>query len=227
MGEPPLRSWRLILLGAPGTGKGTQAELLNTRLGACQLSTGEVFRAAKGCGDRPLSPALQEALAVMKSGGLVSDDTVVGIVGERHRCLSCLHGFLLDGFPRTVEQALALEEMASALDFEFDAVINYELPTSEVIRRLSGRRTCKGCGRSFHVEDLPPRTSGICDGCGTALTQREDDRPEAIAVRLEAYRAATAPLVDFYQARGLLRTISAEGTPAEVFHRTLQALGAE
>jgi adenylate kinase len=226
-GEPPLRPWRLILLGAPGTGKGTQAELLNTRLGACQLSTGEVFRAAKGCGDRALSPALAEALEVMRTGGLVPDSTVVGIVEERHRCLSCMHGFLLDGFPRTVAQAEALDVMARELGFEIDAVVSYELPNAEVVRRLSGRRLCRGCGRSYHVEDLPSKVAGICDDCGGALYQREDDRAEAVAVRLRAYEEATAPLADYYRRRGLLVSVSAAGSPAEVFHRTLAALGAE
>jgi adenylate kinase len=227
MGEPPMRAWRLILLGAPGTGKGTQAALLTARLGACQLSTGEVFRAARGCNPDQLTPKLRDALEVMRSGGLVEDSTVVGIVAERQRCLGCMHGFLLDGFPRTILQAEALEAMVRELHLPIDAVINYELPEEEVIRRLGGRRTCGACGRSFHVEDLPPAVPGQCDTCGGHLRQREDDRPEAIRVRLASYREATAPLIQFYEQRGLLRTVSAEGTPGEVFRRTILALGPE
>lgn len=221
--EPPERGWHLVLLGAPGTGKGTQAELLSARLGACQLSTGEVFRAARKLGTEQATPALKTALKQMESGALVSDETVVNIVAERCACLQCMLGFMLDGYPRTVPQAEALERLLAELGVRLDAVISYELPTETVIHRLSGRRVCGGCGKSYHVDTLPAGVT-TCADCGADLVQRKDDRPESIAVRLEAYHEATAPLTEFYRARGLLISVDATGSPQEVFERTLAAL---
>lgn len=222
-GEPPVRPWRLILLGAPGIGKGTQAELLHQHMGACPLSTGDVFRAAK-CGSAPLSPAMEDAMGHMKAGRLVPDETVIAMVRERAMCLHCCHGFLLDGFPRTVEQAKSLDNLMAELGLEFDAVLSFELPTEEVISRLSGRRTCSGCKKTFHVKHNPPKQEGVCDVCSSALFQREDDRAEAIAVRLQAYNDSTAPLIDYYSNRGLLIRIQAEGSPQQVFERARAAL---
>jgi adenylate kinase len=214
----------MVLLGAPGVGKGTQAEYLCQNLGTCHLSTGDVFRAAKGSQAHTLSPAMQSALTAMKRGELVSDETVEAMVRERAGCLACRHGFLLDGFPRTVHQARALSQMLGEVNQALDAVLDYELPLDQTIARLSGRRTCRQCGTTFHVLSKPPKVEGVCDQCGGALFQREDDQPESIRVRLKAYEEDTKPLVEYYKERGLLVTVSAEGSPEEIFQRTQAAL---
>jgi len=220
------KPWRLVLLGAPGVGKGTQAELLKARLGACHLSTGDIFRAAKQLNQNERTPALTAALEYMRRGELVPDSTVIDIVRERRGCLRCECGFLLDGFPRTVTQAETLETLLKEEKLRLDAVLNYELPIDLIVKRLSGRRTCANCKAVFHVETRPPKKEGVCDHCGGKLYQREDDRPESIRVRMEAYRKSTAPLADFYDRRGLLLTIPADGTPEEIFNRTMEALRA-
>jgi adenylate kinase len=212
------------LLGAPGVGKGTQAELLCANLGACHLSTGDIFRAAKALNPAERTPALTAALEYMRRGDLVPDETVLEMVAERKGCLRCEGGFLLDGFPRTVAQAEALEKLLAGEHLKLDAVLSYELPLEHVVSRLSGRRTCPDCKAVFHVDSRPPRVPGVCDHCGGKLYQREDDRPESIRVRMEAYERSTAPLADFYRRRKLLLPISAEGTPEEIFGRTRDAL---
>lgn len=220
----PAKAYRLVLLGAPGVGKGTQAELLSSNFGTCQLSTGDVFRAAKKSDACERSPKLNEALEFMKRGDLVPDETVLGIVRERARCLRCRGGFLLDGFPRTVAQAEALSQLLEEQGGDLDAVLSYELPLEKIVSRLGGRRTCENCKAVFHVDSIPPKTAGVCDHCGGKLLQREDDRPESIRVRMAAYEQSTRPLADFYAKRGLLRTISAEGSPQEIFERTLPVI---
>jgi adenylate kinase len=215
-----------VLLGAPGIGKGTQADLLGQRFGTCQLSTGDVFRAAKANSGCDCSPALATALELMRRGELVSDGTVLEIIKERIKCLRCHGGFLLDGFPRTVPQAEALEGMLAAEQIALDAAVSYELPLDQIVARLSGRRTCPRCQAIFHLETRPPRAVGLCDQCGAALFQREDDRPESIRVRMETYERNTAPLAAFYRERELLISISAEGTPEEILNRTVAALEA-
>jgi len=220
----PDQPYRLVLLGAPGVGKGTQAELLCQGLGTCHLSTGDVFRAAQCQSEGELSPALKEAFAYMTRGELVPDQTVLQMVRERTRCLRCDGGFLLDGFPRTVPQAEALEQLLAEEKLELEGVLSYELPLNQIISRLSGRRTCSGCKAVFHVTTRPPKRDGRCDHCGNPLVQREDDRPESVRVRMEAYMNSTAPLTRYYQTKGLLFTISAEGTPEEIYQRTLEAL---
>jgi adenylate kinase len=214
--------YRLVLLGAPGAGKGTQAELLTQTLGTCHLSTGDVFRAAQ-CESNP-SPALKDALNSMRRGELVSDALVVSLVRERARCLRCRGGFLLDGFPRTVAQAEALDDLLAEQGMTLDAVLNYELPLEEVVARLSGRRTCPGCKAVYHATARPPRAEGVCDQCGGKLAQREDDRPESIRVRMYAYEESTRPLAEYYGRAGKLLTIEASGTPAEILGRSLAAL---
>jgi adenylate kinase len=215
---------RLVLLGAPGVGKGTQAELLSARLGACQLSTGDVFRAAKTLTPCDLSPSMAEALDYMKQGALVPDATVLNLIRERSRCLRCNGGFLLDGFPRTVAQAKALDGVLSSERLKLDAVVSYDLPIEQIVSRISGRRTCPKCKAVYHIEARAAKKPGVCDHCGSMLQQREDDRPEAVRVRMEAYQESTAPLANYYRAQGILRSISAEGAPEEIFQRTLQAL---
>ncbi len=217
--------FRFVLLGAPGVGKGTQAELLSARLGVCHLSTGDIFRAAKNLCSDERTPAMETALGCMKRGELVTDETVLALVGERSRCLRCRGGFLLDGFPRTVMQAEALEGLLQRERIGLTAVLNYELPIDQVVARLGGRRTCPGCKSVYHVNTRPPKTAGVCDYCNTALIQREDDRPESIRVRMEAYERSTAPLADFYRGKGLLISVLADGAPEKIFERTLRALG--
>lgn len=220
---PDGRVWRVILLGAPGVGKGTQAELLCERLGSCHLSTGDVFRAAKCACEAELSPAMENALDYMKRGELVPDETVLNMVGERLRCLQCSGGFLLDGFPRTVAQAKALEQLLDSHGIKLTAVFNYDLPIEKIVARISGRRTCTDCKAVYHLASRPPKTADRCDNCGGKLFQREDDRPEAVKVRMEAYENSTRPLIDFYRSRKLLVTIPAEGSPEEIYQRTMQA----
>jgi adenylate kinase len=220
------RPWRLVLLGAPGVGKGTQAELLAQRLGACHLSTGDVFRAAKSLPEEQRSRAMNEALDYMRTGRLVPDSTVLAMVRERKSCLRCAGGFLLDGFPRTVAQAEALNTLLQEERVKLDAVLNYELPIDEIVARLSGRRTCGKCKAVFHVTTRSPKKEGVCDHCGSALIQREDDRPESVRVRMETYAKSTAPLTDYYHGTGLLVSVSADGTPEEIFQRTIESLQA-
>jgi adenylate kinase len=174
--------------------------------------------------DGERSPALSVAVQCMRRGDLVSDDTVLELVAERVGCLKCEGGFLLDGFPRTVAQAEALETLLKGQKIQLDAVISYDLPLEKVVARLSGRRTCPGCKAVFHVDARPPKISGVCDHCGGQLYQREDDRPESVRVRMKAYEKSTAPLTKFYSKRGLLRSVSAEGTPEEICGRTLHSL---
>jgi adenylate kinase len=227
--NPPLttpdRIWRLVLLGSPGVGKGTQAVLMHERLGACHLSTGDAFRAAKSLPDGERSPALNEALEYMRLGNLVPDKIVLDVIRERMNCLRCPSGFLLDGFPRTVAQAEALEKLLQKEKLALTAVLNYELPLDEILSRLGGRRTCSGCKAVFHVVNLPPRVEGVCDFCGAKLFLREDDRPESIRVRMEAYEKSTKPLIDFYRKRGLLVTVVVGKVPEETYQRTMKALG--
>jgi adenylate kinase len=205
-------------------GKGTQADLLCKSLGTCHLSTGDVFRAAQCQTEH--SPALQAALQSMRRGELVSDGLVVSMVGERSGCLSCGGGFLLDGFPRTAAQAEALDELLDQQGVRLDAVVSYELPLDEIVDRLGGRRTCSKCKAVFHVTARPPHTEGTCDLCGAALIQREDDRPESIRVRMNAYEESTRPLADYYSRSGRLVPIAAEGAPEAILERTLAALQA-
>lgn len=222
--QPQNAPYRLVLLGAPGVGKGTQAELLCAKVGACHLSTGDIFRAAKALEASERTLALTAALEYMRRGELVPDETVLALVTERVGCLRCEGGFLLDGFPRTVAQAEALEKLLAGEKLKLDAVLSYELPLEQVVARLSGRRTCPGCKAVFHIEARPPKTAGVCDHCGGKLYQREDDRPESIRVRMEAYETSTAPLASFYRQRNLLVSISADGSPEEIFARSLKAL---
>jgi adenylate kinase len=220
------KPYRLILLGAPGVGKGTQAELLRDRLGACPLSTGDVFRAAKTLPSCDCSATMTLAVDFMQRGDLVPDEIVLSLLDERGRCLRCHGGFLLDGFPRTLAQAEALEKILQAHKVQLDAVVNYELPLETIVARLSGRRTCAKCKKVYHVESRPPKTAGVCDDCGLVLDQREDDRPEVIRVRMEAYQNSTLPLTEFYNRRGLLVSIGADGNPENTCSRTLAALEA-
>jgi adenylate kinase len=221
-----VRPWRLVLLGAPGVGKGTQAQMLSKWLGACHLSTGDVFRAAGKTCDCQQTPAMEAAVRHMKAGKLVPDSTVWEVIRERHGCIACCGGFILDGFPRTVTQAEALQQTIKCDKLTLDGVLSFELPIDQIIARLSGRRTCEKCKAVYHVSQRPPATTNKCDACGGRLIQREDDRPEAIAVRLADYERSTKPLTEYYRELGLLISISAQGSPDDVFARTMAALQA-
>ncbi len=222
--EERLNPWRLILLGAPGVGKGTQADLLRQRLGVCHLSTGDVFRAAATRTDCTPSPAMRTALEYMRRGALVPDSTVWEMVRERSACLRCRGGFVLDGFPRTLTQAESLKQLMEDEKLTLSAVVNYELPLEEIVARLSGRRTCEKCKAVFHVTHNPSRKGDACDRCGGRLFQREDDRPDSITVRMEAYEKSTAPLIRFYGEQGNLVPVVANGSPQEIYKRTMNQL---
>jgi adenylate kinase len=213
--------WRVVLLGAPGVGKGTQAELLGGVLGACALSLGDVFRAARSFVVR--SPALEAALASMEGGGLVPDHLALPVLVERRGCLRCERGFgfLLDGFPRTVAQAQALECLLHAQEMILDAAVSYQVPEEVLLARLAGRMVCPRCQAVFHQSARPARCAGTCDRCGAALEQRADDRPETIRARLEVHRRQIEPLLGFYAQRGQLVSIDANASPAQILERTL------
>ena len=219
---PRKHTYRLVLLGPPGVGKGTQAELLCERLGTCHLSTGDLFRASS-CAEDP-SPAMATALEAMRRGELVSDELVMSMVRERFDCLRCYGGFLLDGVPRTLAQAETLENMLAELKVALDAVFSYELPLEEIVDRIGGRRTCGKCKAVYHITARPPAQEGLCDRCGGELIQRDDDRPEAVRIRMQTYREATRPLTDFYAERGKLVSVSAQGSPGEIIEQSLQSL---
>jgi len=210
----------LILLGAPGSGKGTQGARLVDKYGVPKISTGEIFRdlAAKG------TELGLEAKKYWSAGKLVPDEIVVGLLRERISHEDCRYGFILDGFPRTVEQAETLNELIKECEDSLDAVLDFEVSDEELIRRLSGRWTCTHCGATYHVTSLPPRKNGICDHCGNPLIQRTDDTPESIRTRLAEYRAKTEPLLGYYRERELLYPIDANAEPDVVFGRVEAAL---
>lgn len=215
---------RLVLLGAPGVGKGTQAALLHERLGACHLSTGDVFRSAGSRPESAQTPAIREALAYIRRGELVPDATVLEMVCERKVCLHCRGGFILDGFPRTVGQAESLKKLMHDEGLSLTAVINYDLPAHEIVQRLAGRRTCSQCKAVYNLTERPPKVADRCDLCHAPLFQRDDDRPQAIRVRLDTYERSTAPLIDFYRELGFLVPVPAVGSPEEIYARTLALL---
>lgn len=217
------RPCRFVLLGAPGVGKGTQAQLLAELFDSYHLSTGDILRAAKISPiDCRRSPVMAEAVSFMDAGQLVPDEVVLGLIAEREKYSHSGAGFLLDGFPRTVAQAVMLENLLGKLHVQLDAVLSYELPLEKIVARLSGRRTCPICKTVFHDQTRPPKQPGLCDDCGAELFHSEDDR--AVRERMQAYETRTAPLADFYRSRDLFITISAEGTSEEIFERTLEAL---
>ena len=187
---------KLILLGAPGAGKGTQAEILAQKLGVPTISTGNMLRAAMQKG----TPVGLEAKSYVESGKLVPDDVIIGIVRERLSEPDCQNGYILDGVPRTIPQAEALEASGIGIDY----ALSIEIGDDTIIQRMSGRRTCKNCSATFHVVSNPPKVEGVCDHCGGELTIRKDDAPETVKARLEVYHKETEPLKDFYAKRGKL-----------------------
>ena len=190
---------KLILLGAPGAGKGTQADILCKELDIPTISTGNILRAAIKNG----TPTGMKAKAYMDEGKLVPDDVIIGIITERVAEDDCKNGYILDGVPRTIAQAEALEKAGIV----FDDVVSIEISDEVIMERMSGRRVCESCGASYHVVAVPPKQEGICDKCGGKLVQRKDDEPETVKARLEVYHRETEPLKDFYAKRGLLKSV--------------------
>ncbi len=212
----------IIMLGPPGAGKGTQAKMLVERLGIPQISTGDMLRAAVKEG----TELGKKAKEYMDAGKLVPDEVVIGIVKERLAQPDCEKGFILDGFPRTIPQAEALDRVLEELGKGIDYVINIAVPNEELITRLTGRRTCRQCGAMYHVVFNPPKVEGKCDKCGGELYQRDDDKEETIRQRLEVYQAQTAPLIEYYEKKGVLYNIDGTGSIEEIFQSILKVLGA-
>lgn len=212
---------RLIIFGPPGAGKGTQAKLLSERLGVPHIATGDMLREAVEAGTELGRLAKQ----YMERGELVPDEVVIRMVEERLSRPDCSRGFILDGFPRTVKQAEALEELLRRAGAKIDAAVNLEVGEEEVVRRISLRRTCKSCGAVYHLIFNPPKQNDVCDKCGGPLYQREDDREETVKRRLRVYRQQTEPLLEFYRQRGLLVNINGEGGIGQVFNDILKQIG--
>lgn len=206
----------LIFLGAPGAGKGTMAEIVCDKLGIPAISTGNMLREAVAKG----TPAGLAAKECMDKGDLVPDDVVIGILKDRIAGDDCKKGFILDGFPRTVAQAEALDNMG----VKIDKVIEIAVPDENIIARLSGRRVCIKCGASYHLQNKPPKTEGICDSCGSKIEVRVDDKPETVLSRLETYREKTAPLKGYYEKKGILVSVDGSDNVAESGKRVMAAI---
>lgn len=210
---------RLVFLGAPGVGKGTQAELVSAKYGIPKISTGDLLRAAVS----QQTPLGKEAKQFMDRGDLVPDKVVIGLVQEKIEMPECTKGFILDGFPRTVPQADALAELLDQKGLALDRVIYFVIPREELINRLSGRRSCSKCQAVFHVVFVPPKKDGVCDKCGGELIQRSDDRRETVESRLNVYEEQTAPLIEYYRQKNLLTELDGAGSVEHVQER-LQAV---
>lgn len=210
----------LIFLGPPGSGKGTQAKMLVDKYGIPQISTGDILREAVKEG----TPLGKEAKKYMDEGKLVPDEVVVGIVRERLKEPDCTKGFILDGFPRTIPQAEALDKTLQEMGKGIDHVLSLEVDREELVRRLSGRRTCKKCGAMYHIIFDPPKKDGVCDRCDGELYQRDDDKEETIRERLRVYEEQTAPLIEYYRKKGLLRPIDGVGKIEEIFARVRETI---
>ncbi|MEI3305571.1 MAG: adenylate kinase [Dysosmobacter sp.] len=208
---------KLILLGAPGAGKGTQAERLCKQLNIPTISTGNILRAAIKDG----TPTGLKAKSYMDAGKLVPDEVIIGIITERLAQEDCRNGYILDGVPRTIAQAEAMEKAG----ITFDDVISIEIADETIMQRMSGRRVCESCGASYHLVAVPPKTPGVCDNCGGKLVQRKDDAPETVKARLEVYHQETEPLKAFYEQRGLLKPVENQSTVEGTTEAILRALG--
>ena len=208
---------KLILLGAPGAGKGTQSEILSRKFSIPTVSTGAMLRSAMKAG----TPVGLRAKEYVDNGRLVPDDIIVDIVKERLAKEDCANGCILDGMPRTIPQAIALEEHGVEIDY----AISIEIEDETIIERMAGRRTCHDCGASFHVVNNPPKTEGVCDFCGGELTIRKDDAPETVKSRLATYHSETEPLKDFYAQRGKLKSVENQPTIEAVTASIIEALG--
>lgn len=211
---------RLILLGLPGAGKGTQAKILAERQGLLHISTGDMFRDAAAEG----TALGKQAQEYMTAGKLVPDEVTIGMLLERIAKPDAQAGLMLDGFPRTIAQAEALDRSLAERDARIDAVLYIKVPEAELVERLTGRWSCPKCGAIFHTQSKPPRAGGVCDECGSTLTQRQDDRPETVKARLDTNRAWTEQLAEFYGRQGKLHDIDGTGSPESITARLLEAL---
>ena len=208
---------KLILLGAPGAGKGTQAERLCKELNVPTISTGNILRAAIKNG----TPTGLKAKSFMDAGKLVPDEVIIGIITERLAEEDCKNGYILDGVPRTIAQAEALEQAG----IQFDAVVSIEISDEAIMQRMSGRRVCEDCGASYHLVAVPPKQEGVCDNCGGKLVQRKDDAPETVKARLEVYHKETEPLKGFYESRGVLKPVETASSVEATTRAILRVLG--
>ena len=208
---------KLIMLGAPGAGKGTQAEILSEKLKVPTISTGNILRAAVKAG----TPIGLKAKAFMDSGALVPDEVIIGIIAERLQQADCANGYILDGVPRTIPQAEAMEQQGVEIDYAVDI----EVDDATIVERMSGRRTCLACGATYHVVNNPPKTEGVCDACGGELTIRKDDAPETVQARLTTYHEQTEPLIAFYKERGKLAVVENQPTIALTTAKINEVLG--
>lgn len=204
---------KIVMLGAPGAGKGTQAKMIAEKYGIPHISTGDIFRANIKNG----TELGMEAKKYMDQGLLVPDELTVRILLDRVAKDDCKNGYVLDGFPRTIPQAEVLDRELTKIGDQIDYAIDVEVPDENIIRRMSGRRACLNCGATYHIEHIPPRKDGICDTCGSKLVLRDDDRPETVKNRLDVYHTQTQPLIDFYRAKGILRTVDGTMDMKEVF----------
>ncbi|MFW6695640.1 adenylate kinase [Streptomyces sp. MAR4 CNX-425] len=212
---------RIVLVGPPGAGKGTQAALLAKNLSIPHVSTGDLFRANISKG----TELGRQAKAYMEAGNLVPDEVTVGMAWDRMEQPDARAGFLLDGFPRNVAQAVSLDGLLKEAGLELDAVLDLEVPEDEVVKRIAGRRTCRNdSSHVFHVTYSPPEREGVCDICGGELYQRDDDDEDTVRRRLEVYHEETEPIIDYFKAQGLVTTISALGSVAQVTRRAMEAL---
>ena len=212
---------RIVLLGPPGAGKGTQAKLLQEEFHACQISTGDILRKAVA----EQTPVGKQAAEYINRGALVPDSVIVNLVAERLKDNDCRNGFILDGFPRTIPQAQSLEEILKKMGLGLRCVLLMQVPSGLIVERLAGRRICRDCGALYHRSFDPPKQQGVCDRCGGELRQRDDDREETVRGRLDVYEAQTAPLADYYRQRGILREIDGVGKVEDIQNRVIKALG--
>jgi len=212
---------RLVLLGAPGAGKGTQAKKLIEKYSIPQISTGDILRKAVADG----TPLGKEAKSFMDSGGLVPDSVVIGLVKERLAQDDCKTGYILDGFPRTTPQAEELDNVLSAMNSSLDVALSVDVDKDDLMKRLTGRRTCKSCQQMFNVHFSTPQKENVCDKCGGELYQRDDDKEDTIKNRLDVYEKSTAPLIDYYGSKGILKSVKGEGSIDDIFNQIVSILG--
>ena len=212
---------KIIMLGAPGAGKGTQAKMIAEKYSVPHVSTGDIFRANIKNG----TEFGKEAKKYMDQGLLVPDELTVKILLDRVAQDDCKNGYVLDGFPRTIPQAQVLDKALSELDDAIDYAINVDVPDENIIRRMGGRRACLTCGATYHVEHIPPKKEGICDACGSELVLRDDDKPETVKNRLDVYHKQTQPLIDFYEAKGILKSVDGTVPMEDVFAAITEILG--
>ena len=213
---------KIIMLGAPGAGKGTQAKMIAEKYGIPHISTGDIFRYNIKNG----TELGKEAKKYMDQGLLVPDELTVKILLDRVAQDDCKNGYVLDGFPRTIPQAEVLEEALTKLGDRIDYAINVEVPDENIVKRMGGRRACVNCGATYHIEHVPPKKEGICDNCGSELILRDDDKPETVKNRLSVYHKQTQPLIDFYNGKGVLRTVDGTVDMKDVFNAIVDILGA-